>query len=183
MTSESVISLAEAINTLEPPSPDECAVPTVSSSTYSNVVTKFRADLWRFMVAVGTLPGGKDLLSESAIVEKFIELDLMRNDALAQELHAYMTFRAKLECKPHRHDVSYYSNILLNQRKASLRKRIAGVGIGDHSLLSDAKNPAAFEAWHESRRHRVLSKRQRPERRVRPVGTRRWLPSRKAARP
>ncbi len=164
MTSDTLTAIAEAIRTLEPPSPEEFDIPTISDVACSTAATKFGVDLWRFMAAVQTLQGGEDLVKESAIVEEFIELDLMRNDALAHERHAYMAFRAEFEGKPHRRDVNYYSGVLLNQRKASLRKRIGGIRIGDHSLLSDTKNPTAFQAWHASRRHRALSQRGRKRR-------------------
>ena len=111
--------------------------------TYMELSKQFRYSLVEFVRAVQKLNGGRKLLEESSFPYCWRDLETLRVNLLARELHAYMDFRAQRENLRHEFDVEFYVDALAHKRA----EVFFGVHVGENSLLWDDENPAAFQAW------------------------------------
>lgn len=111
---------------------------------------QFRSSLKAFIRDVRKLDGGRRLIKQSGIKERFETVERLRVKKLARRLFDYMQYRMDLEQEymqpgsyPDEADCFhfYYEFLLAGGRE------IFGVEIGDHELIGDFENATAFRAW------------------------------------
>lgn len=111
--------------------------------TYTELSKLFRHSLIDFVRGVQSLKGGQKLIEYSRFPHRWVELETLRTNILARELHAYMDFRAQRENLEHGFDVEFYAHWLMHKRAEAF----FGIHVGENTLLWDEENPIAFQAW------------------------------------
>ena len=117
---------------------------------YTLLAEQFRSGFRSFLRDVGKLEGGRRLIKQSGIQQRFEAAELFRIKHLARELFAYMQYRMELELEdmppgsyPDDADsFHFYYEFLRAGGQA-----IFGVEIGEHALIGDFDSPMAFHTW------------------------------------